>query len=322
MPPFSCSPELNIMALDWTRLRVELIGNRTSSVLPPSIKLPMLPQALMEFNRRAEDPDAGVNDLGKIIQSDSGLTCELLRYVNSSTFGLKQKVATAPQAVSLLGIRPAKLFLMSAAVQNAMQACKSRLINLRSFWTTNLERALFAREVARLLRANTELAYAASMLHDFLLPLLCNEKFDQYFQFAQTPETERRPLIDYERDAQGWDHALAAAQVMLDWKFPDDLVCCVLLHHGGLSVLSDPEIGRTAAAAVAVAGLVPDPLRQSGDGLAELQKLQQVWPQFDLPALATSVQTQLEAASAQAETHFSLSRRLEKARALQTAAAQ
>lgn len=321
MPPFTPRWNLEIMTINWTTLRKDLIGDRTASVIPPSIKLPILPQALIEFNRRAEDPNAGVNDLGKIIQSDSGLTCELLRYVNSSQFGLRQKIATAPQAISLLGIRPAKLFLMSAGVQHAMKACKSRLINIQVFWTTNLERALFSREIARLLRANVELAYAGSMLHDFLLPLLCNEMFDRYFAFAQTPEAVRRPLVDYEREAQGWDHALATAQVMIDWGFPDDLVCAVLLHHGGLAVLSDPEIGRSAAAAVAVAGLMPDVLRQPGDGLAELLKLQQIWPQFNLTELAGKVQTQLEAMSAQAGQHFSLARRLEKAQVARTAAA-
>lgn len=307
------------MTVNWTNLRKKLIGDRTASVIPPSIQLPVLPQALIEFNRRADDPNAGVNDLGKIIQSDSGLTCELLRYVNSSVFGLRQKVSTAPQAISLLGIRPAKLFLMSTGVQHAMKACKSRLMNIQTFWTTNLERALFSREIAILLRANAELAYSASMLHDFLLPLLCNELFDRYFAFAQTPENVRRPLADYEREAQGWSHALAAAQVMIDWSFPDDLICCVLLHHGGLSVLSDLEIGRTAAAAVAVAGLMPDVLRQPGDGLAELIKLEQVWPQFKLIELAGKVQTQLEAASTQADRHFSLARRLEKAQVAQAA---
>lgn len=307
------------MTVNWTNLRKKLIGDRTASVIPPSIQLPVLPQALIEFNRRADDPNAGVNDLGKIIQSDSGLTCELLRYVNSSVFGLRQKVSTAPQAISLLGIRPAKLFLMSTGVQHAMKACKSRLMNIQTFWTTNLERALFSREIAILLRANAELAYSASMLHDFLLPLLCNELFDRYFAFAQTPENVRRPLSDYEREAQGWSHALAAAQVMIDWRFPDDLICCVLLHHGGLSVLSDLEIGRTAAAAVAVAGLMPDVLRQPGDGLAELIKLEQVWPQFKLTELAGKVQTQLEAASTQADRHFSLARRLEKAQVAQAA---
>ncbi|MDP1796139.1 MAG: HDOD domain-containing protein [Planctomycetaceae bacterium] len=303
------------MSINWTNLRKELIGDRTKSVLPPSIKLPMLPQALTEFLHRAEDPNSGVNELGQIIQSDSGLTCELLRYVNSSSIGLRQKVSTAPQAVSLLGIRPTKLFLMSAGVQNAMKACKSRLMNIQSFWTTNLERALFSREIAVLLRVSPELAYAGSMLHDFLLPMLCNELFDQYYQFVQTPENIRRPLVAYEKEVLGWDHALATAQVMSGWEFPDDLTCCVLLHHGGLATLCDPEIGRSAAAAVAVAALMPDTLRQPGDGLAELIKLEQIWPQFNLNELAGKVQSQLEAASAQAGQHFSLARRLEKARA-------
>lgn len=309
------------MALDWTKLRIGLIGDRKEAVLPPSIKLPTLPQALNEFNRRAEDPNAGVNELGKIIQSDTGLTCDLLRYVNSSRFGLKQKVATAPQAVSLLGIQPAKFFLMSAAVQHAMKACKSRLINIQLFWTANLERALFAQEVARLLRANVDLAYAGSMLHDFLLPLLCNENFDQYLEFTQTPEGSRRPLVECEREWKGWDHALAAAQVMYDWKFPDDLICCVLLHHSGLSILSDMEIGRSSAAAVAVAGLVPDPLAQSGDGLSQLLKLNSVWPQFELPTIAATVQTKLEEMSPQASSYFSLAKRLEKHQAAKAVAA-
>lgn len=307
------------MSIDWTSLRKTLIGERTESVLPPALPLPILPQAIIDFNRRAEDPHVGVNELGRIIQSDFGLTCELLRYVNSSLFGLRQKVSTAQHAISLLGIGPAKLFLMSAGVQNAMKACKSRLINLQTFWTTNLERALFSREIAMLLRTNPELAYAGSMLHDFLLPLLCNELLDQYSQFTQTPEHIRRPLIAYEKDTLGWDHALATAQVMLGWEFPDDLICCVLLHHGGLAILCDPEIGRSAAAAVAVAALMPDTLRQPGDGLRDLHMLQEVWPQFDLTKLANNVQTQLEAVSSQATRHFSLSRRLEKHKAARAA---
>jgi hypothetical protein len=73
---------------------------------------------------------------------------------------------------------------------------------------------------------------------------------------------------------------------------------------------------------VAVAGLTPDVLRQSGDGLTELMKLQQIWPQFDLSAIAATVQTQLEEMSAgQAASHFSLAKRLEKAQAAVTASA-
>ncbi len=300
------------MAIQWTKFRQQLIGEQYESVMPPRVKLPTLPQALLEFNRKAEDPNAGPAELGKIIESDTGLTCDLLRYVNSSTFGLRTKASTAQQAIAMLGIRPAKLFLMSAGVEHAIKASKSKLINLQTFCLTNLERALFAKAIARRLRADGDLAYAASMLQDFLLPTLTNELFEIYFKYAQTPENVRRPLVDYEKSALGWDHAFATGQVLMGWKFPDDLACCVLLHHGGLGVLCDPELGRSAAAAVAVAGLMPDILRQSGDGLSLLMKLNDIWPGFELLDVAQQVAEQMEAMSPLAGQHVTLARRLEK----------
>jgi serine/threonine-protein kinase len=300
------------MVVNWTELRRNLIGERVQSVLPPRIPLPMLPTAVMEFNRKADNPCVGAAVLGKIIQTDTGLTAELLRYANSAATGLRTKAATAQQAIAMLGIRPTKLFLLSAGVHQAMKSCKSKLINLQNFSFTNLERALFAKEVAVLLKADADVAFSASMLHDFLLPVLSNELFDQYLKFAETPEKVRRPLVDFEQSAFGWDHCLATAQVMLSWQFPDDLICAVLLHHGGLSILSDPELGRTAVAAVAVAALMPDPLRQSGDGLTPLSQLHEIWPEFDLPALAEDIAAQFVEMCPAGGRHITLQRRLEK----------
>jgi HD-like signal output (HDOD) protein len=300
------------MSIDWTELRRQLLGERQTAAPPPQIKLPMLPTAVLEFGRKADDPQASSGDLGRIIETDSGLTTELLRYANSAATGLRKKAGTAQQAIGLLGIRPTKLFLMSTGVQQAMKSTKSKLVNIQNFWVTNLERALFAKHVAVLLRASPDVAFAASLLQDFLLPALANESFEQYLQFAETPDAVRRNLIDFERDAFGWDHPLATAQVLLAWEFPDDLISAVLLHHGGLAVLSDPELGRTAVAAVAVAALLPDALRQSRDGLRQLLQLQDIWPAFDLRAIADTVDAQLESLTPLAEQHLTLHRRLEQ----------
>ncbi|MFO0917824.1 MAG: HDOD domain-containing protein [Planctomycetaceae bacterium] len=298
--------------VNWTKLRQSLIGDRNGSVLPPNIPLPMLPQVVMEFSRKAEDPDAGPCELGRIIESDGGLTCELLRYVNSAKFGLKVKASSAQQAIATLGIRASKLFLLTTGVQQAMKAHKSKLINIPLFWLANLERALFARETARLLRANGDVAFAGSMLHDFLLPLLSNEKYDAYVKYTMIEQAERPNLVDFERKAFGWDHSLAAAQVLLSWSFPDDLVCCVLLHHGGLKMLQDQELGKTAVAAVAVAALIPDVLYQSRAGVEQLVELAGVWPEFQLEEMAQRVAQQMAEMTPLAGQHFSLERRCEK----------
>lgn len=306
-------------AVNWTRLRQSLLGDRDPSVLPPQIPLPMLPQVVIEFSRKAEDPNAGPGDLGRIIESDSGLTCELLKYVNSSKFGLKVKASSAQQAITKLGIRASKLFLLTTGVQQAMKSSKSRFMNIPMFWLANLERALFAREVAQLLRTNSDVAFAGSMLHDFLLPLLSHEKYDAYLQFTQLPQSERPNLPDFERKSFGWDHPLATAQVLLSWSFPDDLICCVLLHHGGLAMLQHAEVGASPVAAVAVAALIPEALHQSRSGMEQLVQLEGVWPDFRLKELADRVASQLDELTPLAGQHFSLQRHYEN---LQKAAAE
>ncbi len=298
--------------VNWTELRRSLVGDRDPSVLPPNIRLPMLPHAVLEFSRKAEDPDAGPHELGRIIETDSGLSCDLLKYVNSSRFGLKIKASSAQQAITILGIRNSKLFLLTAGVQHAMKSCHSKLVNFQSFWLTNLERALFAKDVAGLLRANADVAFAGSMLHDFLLPLLSNEQYDAYLKFTQIAEEQRPRLVDYERKSFGWDHPLATAQVLMSWSFPDDLICCVLLHHGGLEMLRHQELGKTAVAAVAVAALIPDALRQSGAGLELLIQLDAIWPELHLTERADRVSAQMDEMTPLARQHFSLKRRCEK----------
>lgn len=298
--------------MNWLKLREAIVPDAHPTVVPPRIKLPVLPTVVLQFAKLAEDPDAAPKELGRIIETDSTLTCELLRYSNSSAFATRQKPANPQQAITRIGIRTAKMFLLSTAVQQTMKASKSKLINIQNLWLTNLERALFAREIARKLRADADLAYSGSLLQDFLLPVLSNEMFDEYFQYLQSVDDGQTALTEFELQHFGWDHTLATAQVLHGWGFPPELVCCVRLHHRGLAALDDKEIGKSAAAAIAVAALMPDPVRQSPQGLEQLMSLDSIWPQFRLAETAASVDEQLKELTPLAASHATLARRLEK----------
>lgn len=267
---------------NWTEIRQTKLAALHGSVLPPDLKLPMLPQALTEFSEKAADPGVNPKELGRIVESDAGLTCELLRNVNSTATGLRCQVSSVTQAINLLGIRNTGLLLATTAVKSAMSARSSKLINLQIFWNTNYERALFARDLAATMSVDQDLAFAGAMLQDFLLPVLTNELVDSYVNFVSQNRKEAQSLTQFEQREWGWDHALATGQLMVDWKFPDDLVCCVLHHHNGLDILSNPQMGRSAAAAVAIAGLLPDFLHQTPGGLERLMKLDSAWPAFQL----------------------------------------
>ena len=256
---------------DWAALRAELLDDRADAVLPPDVPLPVLPEPLLRFNRRSSDPDVRLAELSAILDRDASLVCELLRTVNASAVGLSRKAASTTQALSLLGIRRVRLLLLSAVVERQAAAMKSLPVYARLFARANLERAVFARVVAERLGADADLAFAAGLMQDFLLPVLMDELCPVYDDFVATlaaaeAEGGGTDMAGLERDALGWDHAEAAARVMHGWGFPDDLVCCVRLHHDPERVARDGRLNRTAAAAASLAALIPDPIPQSPGG--------------------------------------------------------
>lgn len=276
-------------AIDWAKLREDGIGQLALEALPPTLKLPALPVAVTRFTQKANEPDVRMKDLAAVIETDTGLTTELLRHVNSAYHGLRNKAGNVLQAMTLLGLRPAKTFVLATGVQAAVRARQSKLINQTCFWNASLQKALFAREVAALLKIDVETAFAGALLQDFLLPVLTNELFECYIDFSGQRESQPALLCEYEQKRLGWDHALAGACLAHRWHLPDELVCCVLMHHMGLRVLAHPALKRTSVAAVALSALLPDQLRQDYNGLEQLLKLEEKWTSFKLRELIEAV---------------------------------
>lgn len=306
-------------AVDWEAVRKEHLGEKAAAFTGNQITLPVLPKGLREFLQKAEDPMVPPQVLAGHISTDAALTCELLRHVNSAHYGLRSKASTVQQALSLLGIRQTKLLLIAAGARLATENKPSALINLRNFWNSNLERALFAREVAVILQADTDIAFAAAMLQDFLLPAISNEKLADYTDYLAGQSKQPTELCQFEHRKFGWTHALAAASVMSGWGFPDEFVCGILFHHKGLAMLGDQRLGRTSVAAVALSSLIPDALRQVPSGLEQLCRLTTIWPAFDLERLAHRVDEQFKEMGQGASHEFSLLHRLEKSGLLATA---
>ena len=151
------------------------------------------------------------------------------------------------------------------------------------------------------------------MLQDVLLPVIANELIEDYLEFTENRDKFEN-LVSFERQRFGWDHAQAAAQVMLAWNLPDELICCVCLHHKGTSLLTDENLRSTSLAAVAVSCLLPDPLRQEADGLAQLIELEENWDDFELLPMAERIDAAFREIARDTKNHFSFLRTCQKAR--------
>lgn len=296
-------------AVDWTAIREEALKDFSVAALPPTLKLPALPHAVTRFVERANDPNVTMKELASIVETDTGLTVELLRHVNSAYMAVRNKANNVQQALSLLGLRPSKMFLMTTGMQAAVRAKNSKLINQACFWNASLQKALFAKEVASLLKTDTDLAFAGALLQDYLLPVVTNDLFDPYLEFVKHREMHPPNLCDYEQGQFQWDHAVAGACLAHRWNLPDDLVCCILFHHHGLRLLAHPQMGRSPAAAVALSSLLPDQLRQNFHGLEQLVLLEKKWPAFNVEALAARVDEQHKELGVGVHNDFPLLRR-------------
>ncbi|MBX3440743.1 MAG: HDOD domain-containing protein, partial [Planctomycetaceae bacterium] len=93
------------MSIDWESLRRAALDSAPFPGLPDGVQLPALPGAVTAFIERCADPNAPAKELASIVESDSGLTCELLKYVNSGVFVGRRKIANIMQAIASLGIR-------------------------------------------------------------------------------------------------------------------------------------------------------------------------------------------------------------------------
>src|SRR3984957_17509245 len=295
--------------MDWATMRAEGLATFTMEVMPPTIQLPALPHAVTLFMERSADEAATERDLAEILETDTGLTFELLKYVNSSFLGLRQKATTVNQALSLLGRRQSRMLVMATGAQASLQARKSKLINQQAFWNASLQKALFAREIAHMLQTDADVAFSGALLQDYLLPVLSNDLVDTYLEFVQNREGLPETLCEFEYSHFKWDHALAGACLAHRWNLPDELVCCILYHHSGLRILAHPQLGRTAVAAVALSAMLPEQLRQHFHGLELLSKLEQKWPAFHLEEIAQKVDQQHEDMNLGIRNDFPLSRR-------------
>ncbi len=296
--------------IQWSELCAEAIGDFRLTALPTMLKLPALPLAVTRFLEKSKQPDANIKELSQLIETDAGLTLELLRHVNSAYVGLRHKAGSVQQAISLLGLRQTKTFIVSTGMQSAVKARQSRLIHQAGFWNACLQKALFAREVAKMLKTDAETAFAGALLQDYLLPILTNEMDAQYLKFIQHRENFPDCLAEYEDQTFGWNHALAGATLARKWNLPDELTACILFHHFGVQILAHPQLGRSPVAAVAIAAMLPDQLRQHAGGLDLLRKLSEKWKAFDLETLAQRVDEEHAEMGLGVQNDFPLTRRI------------
>lgn len=220
-------------------------------------QLPALPQSAIRLLELSQDPQNGPAEFALPIESDPGLTGQVLRFVNSSYFGFSREISSVKLAITLVGIRTIKNFSLWSAVFSLMPNPKCGPFDLKLLWQDSLRRALFARAVAKLLGAKEpEDAFSAALLQDMAVPLLAKEASQLYTKLIQSRNDGKVRLSAIEQQVLGWTHAEAAGMMARQWNLPETFAVLIEHHHQAEQLAGQSQV-EPATMSVALSALLP-----------------------------------------------------------------
>lgn len=250
-------------------------------------QLPALPQSAIRLLELSQNPDHTSAEFAVPIESDPGLTGQVLRFVNSSYFGFSHEISSIKLAISLVGIRTIKNFALWSAVFSLMPNPKCGPFDLKSLWQDSLRRAVFARRFGKLLGlSDAEDLFAAALLQDMAVPLLAKELPAEYATLLERREGGQFSLGELEAATFGWTHADAGAFVARGWHLPAAFASLIESHGSVDEFLDDPSQNRESLA-VSLSALLPTAVDEEWfDRERFLTVYEQVAPPNAAPAAA------------------------------------
>lgn len=270
------------------------VGRLKDIELPDDLQVPSLPNTLTDFLEASNDLDCSLKRLADIVGQDPGMTVDLLKCVNYNTASLGRPIRDPTEALTRVGLKKARDYLIAAGVKAATMVRQSKLINFRNFWNESLRRALFAKSIARRMKLDEDLAFIGGLLQDFVLPILTNQYDDRYIYYLKEVAPKGATLARWESDTFGWNHAEAGALMAHRWHLPDDLLCSILLHHEIERVLESDQQHLFSLFPANVAAMLPDQLQQSPNGIRKLIDIDAKAGAIRLDEIAAQVDEDLE----------------------------
>jgi HD-like signal output (HDOD) protein len=210
-------------------------GTEVGQMVSQIDSLPALPDAYSRLLAELASPEASLTAVGKIVETDMAMTAKLLQLANSAFFGLRQRVSSAAQAVSFLGMETVKALVLMVGVfaQHADKKHSSKL-PLDYLWNHSLMVGALAEAIAKCLPSSPQIAtdsFASGLLHDCGMLILAQCGGTSYENVLDIVRRDRVRVDVQERLELGCTHGEVGGYLLGIWGLPDAVVEAVAFHH-------------------------------------------------------------------------------------------
>jgi HD-like signal output (HDOD) protein len=208
----------------------------TDPALKMAVRIPSPPPLLDELNRLLNDPMAGMEDIGQVVQTDAGLTASLYRTLSKPMYGLRRPPETVAQAISIVGLETVAELVKGLSLQAAIYG-ESKFFPW--FWERANDIARYARTIAWKQRSVCnvfpEHAQLAAMFMDCGVPILI-QHIEKYEYAFITSKGYIWPNVPAEDAKFNTDHSVVGYLAARHWKMPDYVCQAVRWHHDPINV--------------------------------------------------------------------------------------
>lgn len=217
--------------------------------------LPSLPAVAARVLELTQNSEVSLKDLTATITNDQALAAKVLKTVNSSFFGLRQRCSTINQAIVLLGLSAVKTLALGFSLVSAIAEVGSDEFDRVAYW----RRALYTGVAAKCISKEAgcgfeEEAFLGGLLQDIGMIALDQALGSTYRAILARAGSDHRALSSLELAELEVQHADIGAMLAHRWKLPEELTLPVKYHErptaapaGHLQIVRAVGLGNIAS---------------------------------------------------------------------------
>lgn len=221
-----------------TSTEAQLLDEKAAAQLLKGIRIPPQPQILADLHLEMAMPGFSLGDVAALISKDVALSGYVLKAVNSSFFGLRRKVGSVTQAISLLGLKSLMNIVNAVSLRNSLGADDVKALS--DFWDNAKDVAEASTLISRKLGiGNPDELYALGLFHNCGIPLLVSKHKNYLNIAARAYNATDCPVTDIENQEINSNHSVVGYYVAKSWKLPDEFCLAIAQHHKVEQVLAN-----------------------------------------------------------------------------------
>jgi len=227
------------------RLQQLLENDNLAKIISQLESLPSLPTIYNEINEKIDLEDTSAHDIGEIVAKDMSMSVKMLQLVNSSFFGLRNKISNPIDAVLMLGLSNIKSLVLSIKIFKKLSSgIDTKIAN--KLWNHSLQVGSNNKKIAEiegLSRKDQYDYFSSGMLIDLGTLFFLSHFPTQYKHVMEISSEKNMSQLKAEKGIFGSTSQQVGAYLMAIWGLPGSLVFSCAFNQEYLKYFNDEFTG-------------------------------------------------------------------------------